>query len=115
MILAEKHGVITDDKEIADILNEYFIYITKSMWLKRHLIHVSQPLESIFHLFRHYNSIQRINLANIQNNEQFHFSKLAKAEARRILNLSSKKSSPKGDILAKILKVSIEFIINDLI
>ena len=56
MILAEKHGVITDDKEIADIMNEYFINITKSVRLKG-LIHVSQPLKSIFHVFRHYNSI----------------------------------------------------------
>ena len=83
MILAEKHGVITDDKEIAHLMNEYFINITKSVWLKRHLIYVSQPLGSIFHVFRHYNSIQRIKLPIIQDNEQFHFSKLGKAEARR--------------------------------
>ena len=37
-----------------------------------------------------------------------------KQKREGILNLSSKKSSPKGDIPAKILKVSIEFIINDL-
>ena len=54
MMLAEKHGITTDDIEIADLMNNYFINISKNLGLKRSLIQVSQPLESAMHVFRHY-------------------------------------------------------------
>ena len=40
MMLAEKHGAIIDDKEIADVMNNYFISITKNLGLKWNLIHI---------------------------------------------------------------------------
>ena len=52
---------------------------------------------------KHHDSIQTIKLANIRDNFWFHFSKIAKAEAKKeILNLSSKKSTRKEDVPAKI-------------
>ena len=57
MMLAKKHGIINDNKEITDIINNYFINITKNLGLKRNIIHVSQSMESIFHVFRHHKSI----------------------------------------------------------
>ena len=39
MMLAEKHDIINDNKEIADIRNKYFNDITKNLGLKRGLIH----------------------------------------------------------------------------
>ena len=53
-------GLITDNKEIADVVKNYFINLTKSLGLIGNLIHVLQPLESIIHVFGHYKSIQRI-------------------------------------------------------
>ena len=82
-MLAKKHGIIIDGKEIADIMNNCFINIIKNLRLKRNLIHVSQPLESIIHVFRHHKSIQRIKLANTLDNDQLHFSKIAKAEVKK--------------------------------
>ena len=78
IMIAEKHG-INIDKEIVDIMNNYFIDITKDLGLKRNLIHISQTLKAIIHVFRHHESNQRIKLANIRDYEQFHFSKIAKA------------------------------------
>ena len=61
--------------------------------MKRNLIRVSQPLESITHVFIHHKSIHRVTLANIRDNEGFRFSGIVKAEVKKdILNLSSRKS-----------------------
>ena len=57
MMLVKKHGIINDNKEIADIINNYFVNMTKYLGLKRNIIHVSQSVESIFHVFRHHKSI----------------------------------------------------------
>ena len=114
-MLAEKHGTTTDNKEIEDNINKNFIDITKNSEPKRDLIHASQLLESLIHVFRHIDCFQRIKLANIRDNEQFHFSKITKAEVKKeILSLSSKNASLKSDIPTKILKDSIEFIIDKL-
>ena len=45
MKLVEKQSKITEEKAIADVMSNYFINITKSLGLKRNLIHISQPLE----------------------------------------------------------------------
>ena len=82
-MLPKKHGIITDGKEITDIMNNCFINIIKNLRLKRNLIHVSQPLEFIINVFRHHKSIQRIKLANTLGNDQFHFSRIAKAEVKK--------------------------------
>ena len=76
MMLAEKNGAVTENKEIADVMSKYFINITENLGLKRSLIHISQPLESIIHVFRHHDSIQRIKLANARDNEHINFSKI---------------------------------------
>ena len=66
MMLAEKHDIIKNDKEIADLMNNY-LNITKNLRLKRNLIHASQllELEFVMYIFKHHKNIQRIKLANI--------------------------------------------------
>ena len=66
MKLAEKHDIIKNDKEIAELMNNYF-NITRNLRLKSNLIHVSQllELEFVMHIFRYHKNIQRIKLANI--------------------------------------------------
>ena len=76
MALAKKYDVTTDGKEIADIMNNCFINIIKNVGLKSNLIQVSQPLQFIIHVFR-------IKLANYSDNDQFHFSKIIKAEVKK--------------------------------
>ena len=56
-----------------------------------------------------------MKLANIRDNEQFRYSIIHKARVKKeTLTYHFKKSTPKGDIPAKILKDSIEFIIDNL-
>ena len=56
-----------------------------------------------------------MKLANIRDNEQFHFSNITKAEVKKeIVSLLSKNSTLKSDIPTKVLKDSIEFIISNL-
>ena len=83
MMLDEKHGTTIDNKKIEDIINKNFIDITKNLELKRDLIHASQLLESLIHVFRHIDRIQRIKLANIRDNEHFHFSNITEAEVKK--------------------------------
>lgn len=81
MILFEEHSVITDNKEIVDIRNNYFVDITKNLGPKRNFTYTSKSLESIIHIFRLNESFHRKKLFNIQSSEQFHFSKITQAEA----------------------------------
>ena len=115
MMLDEKHGTTIDNKKIEDIINKNFIDITKNLELKRDLIHASQLLESLIHVFRHIDRIQRIKLANIRDNEHFHFSNITEAEVKKeSVSLLSKNFTLKSDIPTKVLKDSIEFIIGNL-
>ena len=50
-MIAENHGINTD-KEIADIINNQLINITKDIGLKRSLIHISQPLKATIHVLK---------------------------------------------------------------
>ena len=76
---------MTDDKQLGDVMNNQFINLTKSLGLKGNLIHVSQPLESIIHLFGHCKSIQRIELADIRNKRQIYFSGSEKTNFKRVI------------------------------
>lgn len=88
---------MTDDKRIADFMNNYFVNISRNLGLKRSFIHVSQPLKSTtIHVF---GNIQRTKLPN-------------SFKKKKILNVSSKKSIAKGDITNKIpLKIELSLLL----
>ena len=50
-------------------------------------------MKSVIHIFRHDDSIQRIKLPNIRNNEQFYFSKITKAVVKKMENKKASKKS----------------------
>lgn len=58
IMLYEKH--LITDKEKADTMNNYFIYINGNLGLKRNLIHISKPLQPIIHRFRDHDSSTHI-------------------------------------------------------
>ena len=70
MILFEEHSVITDNKEIVDIGNNYFVDITKNLGPKRNFTYTSKSLESIIHIFRLNESFHRKNylISRVLNN-----------------------------------------------
>lgn len=58
-ILVERQVVNADHKQIAEIIHNHFIDISKNYGLKRNLFHTSQLLESTIHM-------SRLELANFQ-------------------------------------------------
>ena len=85
-------------------MNNYFTCITSHLNLKPNQINPSENLTTI----KNHQSIQRIKLANFHHRQSFNFQYVCVKEVKKeLMNLSSKKVTRKGDILAKILKDSL--------
>ena len=68
-----------------------------------------EELMNILDTFKNHKSVQRIKLANFHSYSTLNISKVTEGEVRKeISNLSSKKVNENGDILAKILKKSVD-------
>ena len=65
---------------------------------------------------KNHKSVQRIKLANFDSNGILNFSKVIEIEVKKqILNLSPKKATRNVDILAKILKKSVNIYAKEII
>ena len=108
LILSEKNKIVTNDQDIANIMNNYFTGITSHLNLKPDQINHSENLTNIIENFKNHESIQRIKLANFHHRQTFNFRYVSVKEVKKeLMNLSSKKVTRKGDIPAKILKDSL--------
>ena len=108
LILSEKNKIVTNDQDIANIMNNYFTGITSHLNLKPDQINHSENLTNIIEKMKNYESIQRIKLANFHDRQTFNFRYVNVKEVKKeLMNLSSKKATRKGDIPAKILKDSL--------
>ena len=101
----EKNAVVVDEEKIANIMNNYFINITKNLNLK--------PLDKNkfdIDIFENHISIKKIyeTFPNIIP-ENFHFKEVSKDDVRKeIGNLNIKKLSTYGSIPASILKQCVD-------
>ena len=93
---------------IGNIINSYFTAITVHLKLKPTKTDPKANLEKIINAFQNHGSVQKIKLANFHSKSSLTFNSVSELDVKKeILNLSSKKSSRKGDIPAKILKNSV--------
>ena len=67
LILSEKNKIVTNDQDIANIMNNYFTGITSYLNLKPDQINHSENLTNIIENFKNHESIQRIKLANFHH------------------------------------------------
>ena len=101
----EKNAVVVDEEKIANIMNNYFINITKNLNLK--------PLDKNkfdIDIFENHISIKKIyeTFPNIIP-ENFHFKEVSKDDVRKeIRNLNVKKLSTYSSIPASILKQCVD-------
>ena len=105
--MVEENEIVSDGRTIATIMNRYFTNITNYMNLTQGEQNQSPriPSEHILDTVKNHKSVQRIKLANFNSNGILNFSKVIEIEVKKqILNLSPKKVTGNGDILAKILK-----------
>ena len=115
MMLLEDNGTGREEEIIANIMNNYFANITTHLKLKTTKIDPKANLESIIDTFQNHESVQRIKLANFHSKSSLKFNSVSELDVKKkILNLSSKKATRKGDIPVKILKNSINAHLSEL-
>ena len=108
-MLVENNEIVRKE-EIANITDNYFTNITTLLKLKPTKTDHKANLESILNIFQKHESIKRINLANLHSKSSLKFNSVSKLDVKKkILNLSFKKVTRKGDVPAKILKTALTF------
>ena len=110
IMLLENNSIKTNEKEIATIMNDYFINISKNLNLKSSKKCIAKDLNSIVSEFDDHISIKKINefFPDINVND-FEFETVTMEDVKKeILNLNTKKSSTSGSIPATILKQSLD-------
>ena len=104
-MLVENSEIVREEELIANIMNNYFTNITTHLNVQPTKIGLKSNLESIIDAFENHESVQRIKLSNYHSKSSLKFNGVSELDVKKeILNLSSKKATRKGDILAKILK-----------
>ena len=109
--IVEKDSIITDEKKIATLMNNYFINITKNLDLKPSTVPNTSDLDEITKHFDDHISICKIKEAysEILREDNFSFKMVSMDEVKKVvLKLNIKKSSTYGAIPASILKQTIE-------
>ena len=105
-MLLENNSIKANEKQIATIMNDYFINITKNLDLKSSKKCTAKDLNSIVSEFHDHISIKKIKEffpdINVNN---FEFGTVTMEDVKKeILNLNSKKFSTSGSTPAIILK-----------
>ena len=109
--VVKKDCVITDEKKIASLMNNYFTIITKTLDLKPSTVSNTSDIEEITKHFDDHISVCKIKEAysKILREDNFSFSMVSMDEVKKVvLKLDSKKSSTYGAIPASTLKQTIE-------
>ena len=89
--------------------------MTKHMNLKTNKISLREELLNILNTFKNHKNAERIKLANFYSKSKLNFYKVIENEVKKeILILSSKKATKIGDIVAKILKKSVDIYIEEI-
>ena len=103
-------SLLTNEKEIANTMKNYFINITKHLNLKPHTASNTMDLEQITSAFNNHVSIKKMRevFPEISSNN-FEFTKVTEQSVKNeVLKLNTKKSPTGGSIPATILKQFVE-------
>ena len=102
--MKEKGNRVSDKKELATIMNNFFINITKDLELKKDSRHKLNNPEDIF--LKH-SDIEKIKKA-INTSKKYSFHHVKDEVLKFIMNLDVSKATPVGDILTDMLKQIID-------
>ena len=115
IILVEKDEIITDNAKIADIMNDYFINITKELNIPPPIPNIKEqrvdtginPIDLIIHVYREHPSIIKIR-HKVDHTSKFSFIKIEQEQLEKeILVLNIKKAAGYDHISPKILKEAV--------
>ena len=108
MLLKEKGKLVSDEKQLASIMNKFFNNIKKSLKLKEDQGGPPVTLNDTLKNFIFHPSIDKIR-KTFESNKQFSFQQVTEQHVRQvILSVDSSKSTPVGDIPADMLKVTLD-------
>ena len=108
MLLKKKRVLVSDEKQLASIVNKFFINITKSLNLKED--HGSPPvsLYDILKKFVVHRSIDKIR-KTYESKKKFSFQQVTKEHLQQvILSIDGSKATLVGDIPADMLKFTLD-------
>ena len=108
--MKEKGHLVSDEKELATIMNNFFINITKYLELKKYSKGKLNNLKDILKAFESHPSIEKIKKA-IKTNEKLSFPNVKDDEVRKfIMNLDVSKATPPTDMLKQTIDVDLPII-----
>ena len=101
--LVENNIVIADEERVAELMNKYFVNITKNLNLKAPIINTTDDIQSLTKNYDNHISIRKIVP------DSFNFKSVSLDDVKKeVLNLNPKKSSTSGTIPVTILKQTID-------
>ena len=110
LLLKQKGNLASNEKQLAGIINSFFINITKGLDLKEYNKGNANTLEDVVNAFNSHPSIERIR-KTVKTNEKFSFETVPENLVREIiLSLDGSKATPSGDTPADILKSTVIYI-----
>ena len=106
--MKEKGNLVSAEKELATIMNNFYINIAKDLELKKDSKGKLNNLEDILKAYESRLSIEKIKKA-IKTTEKFSFHNVKDDEVQKIImNLDGSKATPVGDIPTDMLKQAID-------
>ena len=106
--MKEKGNLVSAEKELATIMNNFYINIAKDLELKKDSKGKLNNLEDILKAYESRVSIEKIKKV-IKTTEKFSFHNVKDDEVQKIImNLDGSKATPVGDIPTDMLKQAID-------
>ena len=110
LLLKQRGNLASNEKQLAGIINSFFINITKGLDLKEYNERNANTLEDVLNAFSSHPSIKRIR-KTVKTNEKFSFETVPEDLVREIiLSLDGSKATPSGDTPADMLKSTVIYI-----
>ena len=107
-LLKEKRNLVSNEKQLATIMNSFFIYITKGLELKEGNETNGNTMEDVLDVSNSHPSTKRIR-RTVKTYEKFSFQPVPKDLLREIiLKLDGFKATPVGDISVDMLNLIID-------
>ena len=108
--LAKNNIVIADEKIVAELMNKYFINITKNLNLKASIINTTDDIRSLTKNYENHISIRKIKETYPEIVlGSFYFKSVSLDDIKKeVLNLNPKRPSTSGTIPVTILKQTID-------
>ena len=113
IILVEKEHIISENKQTAEIMNDYFVNITKELNIPEEINTdcesiFTDPIDAIIKTYSKHPSILKIK-ENVKVDMNFNFNQINQSQIEKeILSLNSKKSTGADSIPPKVLKHSLQ-------